>query len=143
MNLLPKQNARSQNAFTLVEMSMAISIGLLVAIAAFAAVDAASKSIAASKRHSLEDDMIASTIRWIRNEKVSTLNSTFSGPTLIYHSGLLQVGTDWPAHWPILTVNRGNVTSGSSRSTYMYTFAISDNGGPMRYQLTMPITSLQ
>lgn len=140
-----------RRGFTLIEMAIAIGIGLLVAIAAFAAVDASSKSIAAAKRHALSDDLVATAVRWLRNEpraKVQAL--TFP---LVYHQSpsALDAAGGWPAHWPVITIDRlpapAAVTHANGAMTATYAIVLSDNDGSgnaaqVRARYLLPITSL-
>lgn len=140
-----------RRGFTLIELAIAIGIGLLVAFAAFAAVDASSKSIAAARHHALSDDLMATAIRWLRNEpraKVQAL--TFP---LVYHqdADALGVTSGWPAHWPVITIERLPApamvvhANGAMTATYAITLADNDgsgNAGPARARYQLPITSL-
>lgn len=140
-----------RRGFTLIEMAIAIGIGLLVAIAAFAAVDASSKSIAAGKRHALSDDLVASAVRWLRNEPRAQVQAlTFP---LVYHQSpsALGVSSGWPAHWPVITIERlpqpVPVTHANGALTATYAISLADNDGSgnaatVRARYLLPITSL-
>jgi Tfp pilus assembly protein FimT len=137
----------SRSGFTLVELSMSIGIGMLVAIAAFAAVDAASKTIARSKQAGMEVDMMSSAIRWIRNESGSSSKIVGLSTSRLYHEYILDVAAgQWPAQWPELTIQRvtapalSNAIGGGRRSFYHFTIASQD--GAVGAQYLIPITSL-
>lgn len=141
---------RSRGGFTLIEMAMAIGIGLSVAIAAFAAVDATAKTISGAKQQALEDDLLASAVRWLRQEPASINLETGLGMPggfpWIYHDDVLGVTGGWPGHWPILEIKPAIperiLTHANGAITRSYVFTIKDHDDTDRNRLVIPITRL-
>lgn len=140
---------RSRHGFTLIEMAMAIGIGLSVAIAAFAAVDATAKTISGSKQQALEDEFLASAVRWLRQEPVTVnLEAGAAGPLpWVYHLDVMAVTDGWPDHWPQLQIAAANpdltVTHANGSVTRSYVFTITDQAGTVRNRLILPITRIR
>ncbi len=141
----------TRSGFTLIEMAMAIGIGLSVAIAAFAAVDATAKTISGSKQQALEDDLLASAVRWLRQEPAGVaLESATPGQPgalpWLFHEDVLGVTAGWPAHWPQLRIAAANPERIQSHPngaiTRSYVFSITDAAGNIRNRVVLPITRL-
>lgn len=125
--------------FTLIEMAMAVGIGLSVAIAAFAAVDATAKTISGAKRQALADDLLAQAARWLRQEPAG---STI--PTGTFHTVVLGVTSGWPEHWPHLTLTAVGLETGHANGarTQTWMFTLADADGTVRNNVLIPITRL-
>lgn len=130
----------NRRGFTLIEMAMAVGIGLSVAIAAFAAVDATAKTISGAKRQALEDDLLAQAARWLRQEPAASTIATG-----MFHTAVLGVGADWPDHWPRLHIAGvgAEVVHNNGAKTRTWAFTLTDaDGVTVRNRVLLPITRL-
>lgn len=135
-------NANRSGA-TLLEIAAAVAVGMLVVLAAFAAVDAASRTIAAGKRQALEDELVGGAVRFLQATPTTDLDGR-AWP-VDFASEVLGAGADYPTEWPRVTIARlgaGRV-HGNGAVTNGYQITVNGSGSAPRTQLSLSVTGLQ
>jgi hypothetical protein len=131
---------------TLLEVAAAVGVGLLVVLAAFAAVDATSKIIAAGKRQNLEDELIAGAVRYLQATPVGTIQAMLPvGVPKDFALTVLGVaGGDYPVEWPQVWIERlgAGIDHANGAFTNTYQITMVPPGSGSRTNLGLSVTSL-
>lgn len=136
----------TRSGTTLLEIAAAVAVGMLVVLAAFAAVDATSRIISSGKRQNLEDELIGGAVRFLQATPTTDLNGYFpTAAPIDFANMVLGTGADYPVEWPRVTIARLGTgrDHGNGAVTGTYQIIVSGPGSGPRTQLALSVTSLQ
>jgi hypothetical protein len=96
----------SRRGITLIEMALALGVGMVVVFGAFAIVDAASKVIGAARKRALEEELVSAVVRYLRQTPVGTTPTGAVASEADISGSLFGATAGYPEDWPRVLVSR-------------------------------------